>query len=405
MKTTLSNHEKKSYIYLLDVISAVINGKSIPCPPEGVSAFEVLKLSAPTSMDAMFSDAMLKLPKELFSDNELKYFRNHKNKALIKDINQLYEIDKILKVFDEYKIKNVPLKGFFLKKEYPQSEYRYMCDLDILIDYKEIDMVKKALLQLEYIFESNDDNQYHFKKEPYMFVEAHTSIVHENELYYPYVKDILNTAEPWGEYEYSCNIKPEDFYLYMLIHTSNHFRLAGMGIRMILDIYLYYLHHSSKFDFCYLNEMLEVYKLKTFEEKLRKTAYEWFSPDSVVTDLNELETFIILSGLIGTTEKAIMISSSKEISKRRNQGKNASKLNYLLKSIFPPSDKLIYQYPYLNKSKIFLPAAWISMWFNRIFIKRNVHLKRGLTLRLNYRQDDVDYYKKIALSLGFDDLN
>ena len=44
-----------------------------------------------------------------------------------------------------------------------------------------------------------------------MFVEAHTSIVHENELYYPYVKDILNTAEPWGEYEYSCNIKPEDF--------------------------------------------------------------------------------------------------------------------------------------------------------------------------------------------------
>ena len=145
--------------------------------------------------------------------------------------------------------------------------------------------------------------------------------------------------------------------------------------------------------------------MKTFEEKLRKTAYEWFSPDSVVTDLNELETFIILSGLIGTTEKAIMISSSKEISKRRNQGKNASKLNYLLKSIFPPSDKLIYQYPYLNKSKIFLPAAWISMWFNRIFIKRNVHLKRGLTLRLNYRQDDVDYYKKIALSLGFDDLN
>lgn len=54
------------------------------------------------------------------------------------DGNLSYETEKILKAFDENKIKNIPLKGYFMKKEYPRS----VSDVDILFDRKQADLVK-----------------------------------------------------------------------------------------------------------------------------------------------------------------------------------------------------------------------------------------------------------------------
>lgn len=52
------------------------------------------------------------------------------------DGNLSYETEKILKAFDENKIKNIPLKGYFMKKEYPRSDFRSVSDVDILFDRK-----------------------------------------------------------------------------------------------------------------------------------------------------------------------------------------------------------------------------------------------------------------------------
>ena len=101
------------------------------------------------------------------------------------DGNLTYETDNIVKAFDENKIKNSPLKGYFMKKEYPRSDFRSVSDVDILFDRKQADSVKKVFSELGYTFLNEDDNQYHFEKKPMMNIEMHATLVHENEESYP----------------------------------------------------------------------------------------------------------------------------------------------------------------------------------------------------------------------------
>ena len=42
-------------------------------------------------------------------------------------------------------------------------------------------------------------------------------------------------------------MKPEDHYMYTVCHLIEHFIRGGIGIRMVLDIYvLFYLHELDK---------------------------------------------------------------------------------------------------------------------------------------------------------------
>lgn len=53
-----------------------------------------------------------------------------------------YEIESLLKCFDEGKIYNLPMKGYFLKEDYPNSFERSISDYDILFDINDIDRIK-----------------------------------------------------------------------------------------------------------------------------------------------------------------------------------------------------------------------------------------------------------------------
>ena len=83
------------------------------------------------------------------------------------------------------------------------------------------------------------------------------TLVHENEESYPLLVNQLDRSTKRDGYSYSYEMSHEDFYIYMLVHNSNHFRIGGMGARMVLDSYVFLKNHQSELDYDYLNVMLE----------------------------------------------------------------------------------------------------------------------------------------------------
>lgn len=406
MKKQLSEIEKREYSYLISVLSSAVNETPAPLPYEGINWRRLFSRAKLCGLNAAFANTVLTLPKEYLPDDEtIEILKKNINAEIFIDGNHSYEIEKVLSVFDKYKIKNVPLKGYFLKMEYPRSDYRSISDYDILFDRKQSDSVKKAFSELGYQFLHEDDNQSHFQKKPYMYIEMHATLVHDYESYYPYLVDIIDNSEKRDGYEFSYELSLEDHYLYMLVHNSNHFRLGGLSIRMLLDTYLYYRNHKDEFDFDYLNEKLRLFKLETFEKRIREIAFNWFLPDKQKITFDDLEVFILLSARLGRLDAGVMIDSHKMIKTAEKEGKRKSKFSYFLRSLFPNKKFMSVHYPYVNKLPFLLPVSWVQMWFKRFFVDKNVNVKGGFRNRFSYTDDDVKYYKGLLKETGFDDFD
>lgn len=406
MKKQLSEIEKKEFSYLINVLSSAVNETSAPLPYDGINWNRLFIHAKACGLDSAFSNTVLSLPKEYLPDDEMvKFLKENINAEILIDSNHSYEIEKVLSAFENYKIKNVPLKGYFLKKEYPRSDYRSISDYDILFDINQIDLVKKAFSEIGYEFLHNDGYQCHFQKKPYMYIEMHATLVNKSNEYYPYLVNIIDSTVKRENYNFSYKLRLEDHYLYLIVHNSKHLFTGGISVRMLLDIYVYYRNHKNDFDFDYLNEKLRLFKLETFEKRIREIAFNWFSPDKQKITFDDLEIFILLSERHGRLDAGIMIGSQKLIKSAEKEGKKKSKLSYFLKSVFPNRASMAGPCPYVNRFPFLLPVSWAQIWLKRIFVYKNVNVKRGLKNRFSYTDDDVKYYRGLLEELDVNNID
>ena len=365
MRKHLNDNEKIEFKYLLELVSSSVNGTAPPIPYEGIKWQSIKMLANYCSVESLVANAVLSLDKKYVSPEVYEKFKQNLSVEMLIDGN---------------KIKNIPLKGYFMKKEYPRSDFRSVSDVDILFDRKQADSVKKVFSELGYTFLNEDDNQYHFEKKPMMNIEMHATLVHENEVY-----------------SYSYEMSHEDFYIYMLVHNSNHFRIGGMGIRMVLDSYVFLKNHQSELDYDYLNVMLEKIGIAKYEKRVREIAFNWFAKPQAELKFDDIEEYILLSGTLGRVDVGTMINSHKTITVN-----NKSKFSYLVSSIFPPKSEMQYKYPYVKKTPFLLPISWCHMWGKRLFVDRNINFKSGIKNRMSYTDEDVNLYKSLLDEMGFD---
>lgn len=404
MKTKINENEKKQFEYFIGVISSAVNAAEAPLPYEDINWDSMLNIAKLCGLESMFADSILKLKDRISLPDELcSRLKMINSQQILIDSVLDYEIAKVIDAFEKHKVKNAPVKGYFLKNEYPRTDFRSVSDFDILFDKSQLEQVRAAFSELSYEFIQNDDSQYHFKKAPYMYIEMHNSLVHKDDDNYKYLSNQLDRSIKREGYEYSYQLSLEDHYLYLLIHSSNHFRSGGMSIRMLLDIWLYNKHHRDEFNFQYLKEKLNLYKLEKFEEQIMHITNNWFSNPTPLISFDELETYIILSCRLGRLDAAIIISSQKSIDSK--DGAKGSKLSFLLHDVFPPRSSYQYRYPKAYKYPILIPFAWCHKWFSRFFIEKNVNIKRGFKNRLSYNEEDVLHLKSVFKKVGFDDLN
>lgn len=309
---------------------------------------------------------------------------------------QIREFERVFHAFDENGIDYLPLKGCTMKKHYPKPELRYMGDADILIRSEQYDRIQTVMEKLGFERGLENDYEYHWRN-PGLNVELHKSLVSSaNGLFYDYWKDVWNRAQnPAGT---RFLLSSEDDLLFQLTHFAKHYRKSGIGVRYLLDLWVFLKTHPN-LDEAYLERELSRLNLSEFNHNIQNLIYAWFE-DGETTEKTDFMTDYLFSGNSWGSWKNTQIYNV-SIKKKSNAH---GKFSFLISKLFPPLTTMIFQYPVLKKIPVLLPVFWIIRLGN-YWIRNPQNRKKATYIMtkvsdemVNMRKDHMQY-----VGLSFED--
>ncbi len=328
---------------------------------------------------SIMAQAMEKLGFE--SDSDIwKRWLKEKNQLIYKSVLMDVEREAIQDFFEKNNIWYMLLKGMVIRKYYPAPELREMADNDILFDNKYSKEVYEFMTARGY--KSDDYNKgYHdeYLKPPAYNFEMHRQLVSSKERpkwyeYYKDVKSILikdtNENRETAANSESNNTSNQfyfsdnDFYVYFIVHTYKHFLNSGMGLRTVLDVYLYVSNLQEKLDFDYIEEQLKKLDAYDFEQTFRSIAFKMFDEnleDRKWWDLfdvkeQEMLSYVLDAGTYGNLENSV---AHKMGYTKGEKKKTADKAKYIFRRLFPSMDTIEEFFPFFYKHKWAIPFLYI----------------------------------------------
>ena len=312
---------------------------------DGMDLEEIFRIAKEQSLSALISYA---LESGGYKDEEtISCIASALRKILI------FEAEKqtLFARLDAAGIWYMPLKGAVLKDDYPALGMREMTDYDILFDSTRAEEVKEILEEQgfttkQYHTTSNHDVYF---KEPVVNFEMHRSLFggfHDDKLYSYYlnVKDRLLKDE--GD-NFAYHFTGEDFYIYMIAHEYKHYSHKGIGIRTLVDTYIYLKKHSE-LDWAYMEEQFEKLGIAVFEKKNRTLAMKLFGGGKIEKpEEDEMLDYMFGAGTYGNVDNLV-----ENVMKKQHGGK----LRYLVRRIWLPLETVKKAYPFFYSHKILLPV-------------------------------------------------
>lgn len=378
------------------IIKSAITGERYELP-NGFDAEEALKIAAKHQISALIYYGAINCGISQDLPIMQKLFLTTCQLITISE-RQLYEIDKIFSAFDQNKINYMPLKGTLLKKMYPRSEMRVMSDADILINTEQYDIIKPVMMELGYLESVESDHELIWKKEN-INIELHKRLIPSyNKDYYEYFGDGWRLGVPVSENATCYKMSAEDEMIYLFTHYAKHYRDAGIGIKHIVDLWIYQ-KNVNMLNNEYILAELKKLQLDTFYKNTMRTLETWFNeaPPDDVTDV--ITNVIFNSGVYGTYE-AHILSTAVKGTKNTGSAKK-TRINRLIVMIFQPYKYMRKRYPILDKMPILLPLMWVVRWCEAIFFNRK-------NIRINHNDlkvmsvEKIDDYKKSLNFVGLD---
>lgn len=391
MSIKLNPNEK----YIIALLKSILNNSVPPEKPEDVSFEKVYSMAKYHNIANMLFYAINKLEKK--PDSEIfKRWKERHYKGISRDLIQKIELEKILNNFEKNQIKNIVLKGFELKKLYPKSDMRFMSDLDILISKKDAEKVSIIMNELGYktISYGKEKDDVYFK-DPIMNVEIHNALFdvqykEYNSLFKP-LEDMKNII-PKTKYQY--NFSDEDFFLFLFIHTVKHYLSYGIGIRVVMDIYLYLKAKEQSLNWSYINDSLQKLELLEFFKVFNHFTKTWFEDEKESEIDIEIGKYIFNSGTYGN-DKNNRLNSLFSI-KESNIEK--SKMKSIFSLIFPSLEVMQVGYPTLKKFPFLLPIFFIIRGLKIVLFRRDRLNQINSTLKID--RDELNKRKEFHNKAG-----
>ena len=281
--------------------------------------------------------------------------------SLSRNTRQKFEMDKLYAKFDETGIEYMPLKGAVLGDMYPKFEMRVMSDVDILIKLGQYDKIRPIMFDLGYKEKDVTDHEIQWNK-PALYVELHSRLIPSyNKDYFAYYGDGWQLAKDCDGSRYSMT--DEDQMIYLFTHFSKHYRDAGIGLKHIVDLWIYRKSKPS-LDEQYIKCELEKLQLQDFYNNIIDTLDIWFSDKKSNEKAEVITDYIFDCGAAGKEENNIISTMLKNSGKVNVTKYSKFKLYWFY--IFYPYEKMCVKYPFLKKAPAVLPIMWIVRFFGAL---------------------------------------
>ena len=311
--------------------------------------------------------------------------------AIMIDATQQYYTEQIEKSFEDNGIRYCVMKGPVIKNLYPSSEMRKSNDIDIFVDNENTEKAKDLMVGLGFKVKSFNKavahDEYCIGK--MIEVEIHRTLVSNKCPWDKECQKIIDRLILSDGHKYKYEMTKEDYYLYMISHMAKHMKYSGIGIKMVLDVWVYLNAYQNVLDFNEINLHLKKCGLFEFENNIRALCSYWFDGKEASEKIIKLGIYIAASGNFGTYEQ--LVAGNMAQNAVGTSSKTISKFTLLIKSFFLPYKKMEQRYPKLKKYPVLLPIYWVLRAFNAAFIEKD----RGKKILNKYDNIDLEYGKKI----------
>ena len=304
----------------------------------------------------------------------------------------------LCEAFEEQGIDYMCMKGCNLKPLYPKHELRRMGDADILIRDEQYPMIKKIITKLGYREDAGADHTYTWKSDD-LYLELHKRpIPKESADLYAYFGDGWSRTCLREGHRYG--LSAEDEYIYVFVHYAKHYRLGGIGLRQVIDLWVYRRAHPHMNE-AYIEAELDKLQLREFYRNTVRTLKVWFEEGTADETTELLGQFIFDSGSWGTYTNTVL---SKGVKYRSGRGR--ARQHNTLRLIFPAALEMEGRYRVLVRHRWLLPVCWVIRWFD-ILLHRRKNIKRRMQEKEILNEEDLSVYERnmrtVGLAYHFDD--
>ena len=277
-------------------------------------------------------------------------------------------------------IKPLVLKGLVCRELYPQSDYRISSDEDIWIQPQDFEQCYQIFIDNQYNCTNkqllnNDDflqtvQTINFSNN-ILTVEVHINPFGTHDKLHQkmnsYFKNAFSSAVSMNiNHQIIYTLEPTQHYLFLIIHLYKHFISAGVGIRQVLDLFIFYQHYQNNIDHKQLESILKSLKIDQLYLAIitigkQYLGFENLPATKIIQHIDTLTENLISNGCFGTHDMTQAYSSIYTRIITRN--KNTSVLKTIWQMIFPSVEDLGLRYPILQKK----PQFYLWFALKRIF--------------------------------------
>ena len=274
---------------------------------------------------------------------------------------------KITSALVDEKIWYLPLKGIVIKDYYPKFGMREMVDNDIMCDPDRMLDVKDIMEGLGFHCDLfGVDNQDVYSKDVLCF-EIHSSLFQDDKysLFSEYYQDVKSKLIRDKDNPFAYRFNAEDLYIFIIAHEYKHYSRGGVGIRSLLDTYVFLQRHSDQLDWNYINGELQKLSLTEFEKMNRELAEKAFSGTALNEEEKHQLMYYLSSGAHGTADHMM----HNRVSNALSGDDESAKGKYIRDRIFLRGEELKRKHPFVYRHKILLPFFDVYRLFRAAFTK------------------------------------
>ncbi len=290
-------------------------------------------------------------------------------KHMLRSEQQMMLVNTVFDAFDRNGIDYLPTKGCNMKAFYPKPELRLMGDADITVRAEQIDRISAVLQEMDFTPGNNDDNDSDWNK-GVLHLELHKKM---SSFYkQDYYDDVWSRVKLLKGNRYVFTT--EDAFIHLFNHFARHYRKGGIGIRHVLDLYVYRMKYPEM-DEEYIYQEMCVLKLQNFYKNVLSLLAVWFEDGQSDQATEVLTEVIFNSGSWGDVTSYVLAG---EVTKANQDGEiSGSKRKAVLGSLFPPKKYMRINYGFLDKYPFLLPVAWGMRGFAVLKSRRKNLTKRA----------------------------
>lgn len=288
-------------------------------------------------------------------------------------------------------LKPLVIKGLVCRQLYPQSDYRCSSDEDIWIKPEDFNTcfqvltdnnfrcTNKQLITDDFL---NTVQTINFTNN-ILTIEVHINPFGTSDKLHKqmnsYFKDAFDTSISIKvENQTIYTLNPTNHYLFLIIHLYKHFISAGVGIRQVLDILIFYQHYQKDIDNNKIKTILKDLHINNLYNAIMQIGKKYLgfnlTPNNqTIKNIDKLTDNLIENGCFGTSNLNQVYSYFYPTISTRNQ--DSSAIKNIVTILFPPVKQLSIRYPKLKEK----PSLYLWFALKRIYN----FLKKIITGKLN----------------------